>query len=147
MKRKLLMLCIIVIFGVMGISCTGVSDLRNSKRHSTKKMTPREKAYLSCEYRNDVKNIPDCMRGKNNYSIKNRLPQHIVVGRDGCPVDADTDGVPDYRDICPETAPCVAVDENGCAVDSDEDGIGDSFDYCPGTVKGVIVNEKGCPES
>ncbi len=32
----------------------------------------------------------------------------------GCPVDTDQDGVPDYRDDCPNTRFGVEVDERGC---------------------------------
>ena len=145
MKRKSLILAIIILFSITGVSCTGISDLRNSKRHSTKKITPRENIYLKCEKKNDAQDIPACLRKKDDYSLHNRLPQNVAVDKEGCPVDGDADGVPDYRDICPDTAPCVSVDEHGCAVDSDNDGVCDSFDQCPGTEDGVLVDESGCP--
>jgi hypothetical protein len=42
--------------------------------------------------------------------------------------DADGDGVPDWRDLCPGTSPSAPVDTNGCSdpqVDADGDGICD----------------------
>jgi hypothetical protein len=42
--------------------------------------------------------------------------------------DADSDGIPDTRDLCPGTAPGATVDTNGCSdgqVDADGDGVCD----------------------
>jgi OmpA-OmpF porin, OOP family len=58
--------------------------------------------------------------------------------------DSDGDGVPDWKDNCPNTAMGVKVNEKGCPADTDGDGVPDYFDKCP-TVKGSIEN-KGCPE-
>lgn len=63
---------------------------------------------------------------------------------DGHP-DSDGDGVPDYRDRCPDTPAGVLVDEHGCPLDSDGDGVPDYRDRCPGTPPGVRVDEHGCP--
>ena len=64
----------------------------------------------------------------------------------GCPIDSDEDGVPDFLDECPNT-PAKArnhVDARGCILDSDGDGVPDYLDECP-MVPGVKAN-KGCPE-
>ncbi len=47
--------------------------------------------------------------------------------------DADSDGVFDAEDLCPNTTAGVVVDENGCAAyqkDTDGDGITDDIDNC-----------------
>ena len=41
----------------------------------------------------------------------------------------------------------VAVDAEGCPLDSDNDGVPDYRDQCPNTPAGVDVNALGCPES
>jgi hypothetical protein len=51
----------------------------------------------------------------------------------GCPVDADYDGVPDYRDRCLSGPFGAAVDDDGCPVDSDGDGVPDYLDRCAET--------------
>jgi OOP family OmpA-OmpF porin len=38
----------------------------------------------------------------------------VTVDKDGCPLDSDKDGVPDYLDKCPGTPAGVTVDKNGC---------------------------------
>ena len=60
-------------------------------------------------------------------------------------VDSDGDGVPDDRDLCPDTPKGIAVDVNGCPLDSDGDGVPDYRDKCPGTLRGVPVDADGCP--
>jgi len=69
------------------------------------------------------------------------------VDASGCPLDDDNDGVPNYKDKCPDTPAGVKVDENGCKLvqDSDGDGVIDSLDKCPNTPKGVAVDKHGCP--
>jgi len=74
-----------------------------------------------------------------------------IIGALLCqPADADGDGVPDYRDKCPNTPKGAKVDENGCEIqtatgDSDGDGVADSQDKCPDTPKGTKVDQNGCP--
>src|SRR5213080_3981331 len=63
----------------------------------------------------------------------------------GPPPDSDHDGVPDQRDVCPDTPVGATVDARGCPVDSDRDGVYDGLDQCPGTPVGARVNAKGCP--
>jgi OOP family OmpA-OmpF porin len=38
----------------------------------------------------------------------------VKVDKDGCPLDSDGDGVPDYLDKCPGTPAGVKVDKDGC---------------------------------
>lgn len=47
-------------------------------------------------------------------------PFGIAVDTLGCPLDGDQDGIPDYLDREPESAPGVWVDENGVTVSEDE---------------------------
>lgn len=66
----------------------------------------------------------------------------VAEGR-GCPYgDADADGVPDSVDECDD--PCTMVDEKGCPKDSDGDGIVDCEDDCP--AEGGDERHFGCPE-
>ena len=72
-----------------------------------------------------------------------------MIDADGCPLDSDGDGVPDYLDKCPET-PAAAygmVDSLGYPIDSDRDSVPDYMDECPNTPTAAIghVDEKGCP--
>ncbi len=75
------------------------------------------------------------------------VPAGVAVDAEGCPLDSDGDGVPDYRDQCPGTPAGVEVNANGCPLDSDNDGVPDYRDQCPNTPAGVDVNALGCPES
>ncbi len=43
-------------------------------------------------------------------------PAGVAVDKDGCPLDSDKDGVPDYLDKCPDTPCGVAVDKDGCPI-------------------------------
>ena len=58
--------------------------------------------------------------------------------------DADGDGVPDYKDRCPNTPANTPVDAVGCPQDSDGDGVSDNLDKCPNTPKGAPVDATGC---
>lgn len=75
------------------------------------------------------------------------VPAGAAVDAEGCPLDSDGDGVPDYRDQCPGTPAGVSVNAEGCPVDSDNDGVPDYRDQCPDTPAGVEVNSLGCPEA
>jgi len=46
------------------------------------------------------------------------IPAGAPVDADGCPLDSDHDGVPDYLDKCPGTPPGVKVDANGCEIEA-----------------------------
>lgn len=58
--------------------------------------------------------------------------------------DSDGDGVPDRKDLCPDTPPGVAVDEDGCPLDRDGDGVPDYQDDCPDDPGPASLN--GCPD-
>ena len=47
-------------------------------------------------------------------------------------------------DPCPNVPPGVAVDADGCPLDEDGDGVPDYLDDCLGTVAGAAVDAKGC---
>ncbi len=72
-------------------------------------------------------------------------PTGVTVDEFGCPIDSDKDGVADYLDQCPETPIAAKVDKNGCPVDSDGDGVADYLDLCGNTPSGVQVDKDGCP--
>ncbi len=72
-------------------------------------------------------------------------PLGVKVDEYGCPLDADGDGVPDYLDKCPNTPAGVKVDAKGCPLDADGDGVPDYLDKCPNTPAGVAVDATGCP--
>ena len=72
-------------------------------------------------------------------------PQGVLIDENGCPLDMDGDGVPDYLDKCPKTPLGAKVDKDGCPVDSDKDGVPDYLDKCPNTVAGTPVDKSGCP--
>ncbi|WP_346798146.1 OmpA family protein [Halomonas sp. Bachu 37] len=74
------------------------------------------------------------------------VPAGVAVDAEGCPLDSDNDGVPDYRDQCPGTPAGVEVNAQGCPLDSDNDGVPDYRDQCPNTPAGAEVNALGCEE-
>lgn len=80
-------------------------------------------------------------------SYQGDVPAGVATDAEGCPLDSDGDGVPDFRDQCPGTPAGVEVDANGCPLDSDGDGVPDFRDQCPDTPAGTEVNALGCPES
>ncbi len=57
--------------------------------------------------------------------------------------DEDGDLVPDTDDFCPKTPQGVEVDANGCPLDTDYDGIPNYIDEEEYTPKGAVVNERG----
>ena len=57
--------------------------------------------------------------------------------------DSDADLVPDIDDYCPGTPEGVKVDANGCPLDDDKDGIPNYIDKEVNTLRGAIINEKG----
>jgi len=72
----------------------------------------------------------------------------------GCPIDggngpgdADSDGVTDDKDQCPNTVAGAMVDADGCSADQldpDGDGVVGTVDLCPGTATGATVDADGC---
>ncbi|HUS24898.1 MAG TPA: OmpA family protein [Candidatus Binatia bacterium] len=61
------------------------------------------------------------------------------------PADADTDGIADDVDQCPDTPAGTPVNDKGCEADTDGDGVVDRLDKCPATPAGTPVDENGCP--
>jgi len=57
--------------------------------------------------------------------------------------DSDGDMIADIDDYCPETPEGVKVDANGCPIDDDKDGIPNYIDEEANTPRGAIVNAKG----
>ena len=72
-------------------------------------------------------------------------PKDVMVDENGCPFDDDMDGVPNYLDNCPDTPAGATVDSAGCPMDSDGDGVYDGLDQCPNTPAGATVDSRGCP--
>ena len=68
-----------------------------------------------------------------------------VAGKPSTPKKVKGDGVPDFKDKCPNTPKGVQVNSDGCPLDSDGDGVPDYLDKCPGTPRGTPVNADGCP--
>jgi cell division protein FtsN len=58
-------------------------------------------------------------------------------------VDQDKDGVVDGFDLCPYTPEGVKVDDNGCSLDSDDDGVPDYLDQEVATIDTSFVNSDG----
>src|SRR5674476_460614 len=87
--------------------------------------------------------LDDIKTGSNNdmfYTLNAGLSYYF-----GRAKDSDGDGVPDSRDMCPNTPLGVKVDADGCPLDSDGDGVPDYLDKCPNTPAGVQVDADGCP--
>ena len=61
------------------------------------------------------------------------------------PIDDDGDGIPSFRDNCPDTPAGATVDGHGCPADGDGDEILDGLDDCPTTPEGWPVDDNGCP--
>jgi len=61
--------------------------------------------------------------------------------------DADSDGVSDHSDYCPNTPSSEISDSNGCSpsqLDDDNDGIMNNHDQCANTVLHQSVDSSGC---
>ncbi|MBU6123036.1 OmpA family protein [Hymenobacter siberiensis] len=69
-------------------------------------------------------------------------PAGVAVDPNGCPLDRDADGVPDYQDKCPDEKGLATLE--GCP-DRDGDGVRDSEDACPDTPGKAEL--KGCPDA
>ena len=57
--------------------------------------------------------------------------------------DEDGDLIADSDDFCPKTPQGVEVDVNGCPLDADYDGIPNYIDEQEYTTRGAVVNERG----
>ncbi|MGH8455434.1 MAG: OmpA family protein [Stenotrophobium sp.] len=62
------------------------------------------------------------------------MPEGAPVDANGCPLDSDGDGVPDYKDECPHTPAGAKVLPNGCALTGD----------CRTPKAGEAVDANGC---
>ena len=69
-----------------------------------------------------------------------------VVDGSGCPLDDDRDGVPNGIDQCPRTRRGEEIGPDGCLTDGDDDGVPDVSDYCANTPSAAKVDEWGCPK-
>ena len=58
-------------------------------------------------------------------------------------IDSDGDNIVDHIDLCAKTLPNTQVDAFGCPVDDDSDGVPNSFDKELLTYEDVIVNKDG----
>ncbi|GAB3243727.1 hypothetical protein GCM10027346_40780 [Hymenobacter seoulensis] len=69
-------------------------------------------------------------------------PSDTEVNERGCPPDDDLDGVPNYKDQCPTQAGTAEL--SGCP-DTDNDGVDDTDDKCPDVAGTAELN--GCPDT
>ena len=69
-------------------------------------------------------------------NVPDNIPKQYL-GPDGCPLDSDGDGVPDYMDECPHTPAGAKVLPNGCALTGD----------CRTPKPGEAVDANGCAAS
>jgi len=67
----------------------------------------------------------------------------IKVDTRGRPLDADNDGIPDFRDRSPATPANVKVDQSGRPLDTDNDGVPDYQDAEKKSPANSIVDPKG----
>ncbi|RUR29592.1 OmpA family protein [Vreelandella nanhaiensis] len=127
-----------VIGGSIGYATSGSSDEESGA--ATGAVAGAAIGGLLCADRTPEPVAPQCP----SYG---EVPAGVAVDAQGCPLDSDGDGVPDYRDQCPGTPAGVEVDAVGCPLDSDNDGVPDYRDQCPNTPAGTEVNALGCPDS
>jgi outer membrane protein OmpA-like peptidoglycan-associated protein len=72
-------------------------------------------------------------------------PIGATVDKKGCPSDGDGDEVLDGLDACPDTPAGWPTDSDGCPLDTDADGVPDGRDSCANTPEGAVVDFEGCP--
>ena len=108
MNKTVLFFSIILFVFITG--CATDYSLMDSDSHSTKQISPRGNAHLSCLAETEkntsdtseghditVESTAKCMRLKK-YTLKNPLLSGVKTDKWGCPLDTDGDGVPDYLD-------------------------------------------------
>lgn len=96
---------------------------------------------LRSEFENTLTNDDQITSLGLQFAFGREKPTALPIERDG---DADSDGVPDSRDACPNTPVGTTVDARGCPRDGDGDGVVDDHDRCPNTVAGAPVDVDGC---
>lgn len=90
-------------------------------------------------------NPPDGAPPDPHHSLLLSGGLQIALGGTTESADADSDGVSDKKDLCPDTPIGARVDLNGCPIDGDNDGVFDGIDRCDGTPVGAKVDDTGCP--
>lgn len=75
--------------------------------------------------------------------LEPNTPKDNVVDSKGRSLDTDQDGVPDYKDVEPRSWPGAKVDQNGKMKDDDGDGVPNGMDTEPNSPKGCYVDVKG----
>lgn len=75
--------------------------------------------------------------------LEPNTPKDAVVDSKGRALDTDQDGVPDYKDVEPRSWPGAKVDPNGKMKDDDGDGVPNGMDVEPNSPKGCYVDVKG----
>ncbi len=86
--------------------------------------------------------VPDGL----NHNIFLTAGLSFALGGSSSTADADSDGVSDKKDLCPETPIGALVDMKGCPIDGDNDGVFDGLDQCANTPAKARVDAKGCPK-
>ena len=76
--------------------------------------------------------------------VSPNTPKGAVVDATGTPLDTDKDGVYDGIDVSAATPLGAKVDATGTALDGDKDGVADGIDTCDSTATGVVVDATGC---
>lgn len=77
--------------------------------------------------------------------ISPNTPHGATVNAQGVPMDSDGDGIFDGIDQSPNTPKGAVVAASGVPLDADGDGVYDGLDQCADTPKGATVDAKGCP--
>ena len=72
------------------------------------------------------------------------MPMAVAAAEPAAEMDNDGDGVPNARDVCPNTPAGTMVNDYGCIADADRDGVADDKDRCPRSTPGADVDEAGC---
>ena len=77
----------------------------------------------------------------------NNTVQHVYLAQSNCPIDTDTDGVPDCLDLCANDSLKSEPGSCGCGrteVDSDGDLTPNCIDACPSDANKVLAGYCGC---
>ena len=140
MKKSFFLLMVIIMFLLLGTSCTtshfGVPDRASGVPTA---FGETEAAIAQAEQSQGAKYCPEkiarakelAKKGAETYwacrtdEAMGLLAEarQLAKEAEGCmEKDSDNDGVPDSRDKCPGTPAGVTVDKDGCPLDSDKDG-------------------------